>query len=89
MSFSYSDASVVTKLSHYEGALVLCDEGHQYRWVVRTQPAAMVIDPLKISPSTAIELLDGVVPPGIRCLCLDEFNYVRSPRPGVGPTIDA
>jgi glycosyltransferase involved in cell wall biosynthesis len=81
LSFLYSGAAAVTKLSHYQGSLDLMDDGHQYRWVETTLPSALVIDPSKVTPSDAMRMLAGDVPAGTRCLCLDEFNFVRSPSP--------
>jgi len=80
LAFFYSDAEMVTKLSHYEGD-VLRDDGHQFRWVDEVQPRALMIDPSKVGRTEAEWLWEGEASQTRRkCLCLDEFNFALGTR---------
>ena len=76
-AFMYSDAAMVTKLSHRTGDGRLNDDGNQYRWVKRAVPGALVVDPKKVTLDEAIKAwsFDDCIES--RCLCLDEFNYIK------------
>ncbi len=77
LAFFYSDAAVVTKLSHFRGGSNLGGDGHQYRWVEQVRPAVM-IDPSRLSAEDAIGLLArGAIISSGKCLSVDEFNYVE------------
>lgn len=77
LAFFYSDAAAVTKLSHFRSGEHLVGDGQQYRWVEQAGPAVMV-DPTRLSVEDAIGLLArGVNKTGVKCLSVDEFNYVE------------
>jgi hypothetical protein len=80
LAFFYSDAEMVTKLSYYKGD-ELCNDGHQFKWVDRVQPRALMIDPKKVGLKEAERLWNGdAVETTRKCLCLDEFNFTFNGR---------
>jgi glycosyltransferase involved in cell wall biosynthesis len=83
LAFYYSGAMAVTKWCHLNGKGGLVNQGSQYRWVQSTHPEALVIDPERVSFEEMLTLRTGTVAPGVKCLSLDEFNYVHTPDPGI------
>jgi hypothetical protein len=86
MAFFYSEAAMVTKVSHYRRGAGLVDPGRQFRWVQEVVPGSLMIDPAKIGWEEAMALWDGRSrSTSKRCLSVDEFNYLE----GAGVNQDA